>query len=175
MPTFRILGVASLAAVLVLLPSLPATAQTAAIEGVRSEFTAVTTAVMTAANKTPEGLLGYRPTPEVFTLRKMLLHIAGASYSICSGFTGEFGKHPKVDADAQVSKPEVVSTLAAAFAFCDAAMARATDATLGEVVTAPNGTRRPKSYYASHLLAHTGLHYGNVVTYLRMNKLSPGD
>lgn len=175
MPTFRILGVASLAAVLVLLPSLPATAQTAAIEGVRSEFTAVTTAVMTAANKTPEDLLGYRPTPEVFTLRKMLLHIAGASYSICSGFTGEFGKHPKVNADAQVPKPEVVSTLTAAFAFCDAAMARATDATLGEVVTAPNGTRRPKSYYASHLLAHTGLHYGNVVTYLRMNKLSPGD
>lgn len=52
-------------------------------------------------------------------------------------------------------------------------MTRATDATLAEVVKAPSGTSRPKSYYVSHLLAHTSLHYGNVVTYLRLNRIAP--
>jgi uncharacterized damage-inducible protein DinB len=130
---------------------------------------------MTAANKAPDDLYGYQPTPEVYTLRKMLLHVASASYSICASFKGEPGKRPKVDVDALLPKAEVVTHLTAAFAFCDAALAGATDATLGEFVTTPSGTQQPKSYHASHLLAHTSLHYGNVVTYLRMNKLSPGD
>jgi uncharacterized damage-inducible protein DinB len=167
--------IARAAAALVLLTVGPAGAQTAALDGIRGEFTDVKNAVTTAANRAPEALYGYQPTPEVFTLRKMLLHIADASYSICAGFKGLPGQRPKVDADALLPKAEVITTLTAAFTFCDAAMAAATDATLSEVVTAPSGTTRPKSYYTSHLLAHTSLHYGNVVTYLRLNKLSPGN
>ena len=163
------------AAALVLLAYAPASAQTSAIDGVRTEFTAVKTSVMTAANKAPEALYDYQPTPEVFTLRKMLLHIADASYSICASFKGEPGQRPKVDANALLPKAEVLTHLTASFAFCDAAFSNANDATLAEVVTATSGTKRPKSYHASHLLAHTSLHYGNVVTYLRINKLSPGD
>jgi uncharacterized damage-inducible protein DinB len=171
----RCSDIARAAAALVLLTVAPAGAQTAALDGIRGEFTDVKNAVTTAANKAPEALYGYQPTPEVFTLRKMLLHIADASYSICAGFKGQPGQRPKVDADALLPKADVVTTLTAAFTFCDAAMAAATDATLAEVVTAPSGTKRPKSYYTSHLLAHTSLHYGNVVTYLRLNKLSPGN
>ena len=159
-----------------LLLSAPhARAQSAAMEGIRGEFTAVKTSVMTAANRAPESVYGFQATPEVYTFRKMLLHIADAGYSICSGFKGTPGQRPKVDANAVVPKAEVVATLTQAFAFCDEALAAATDATLGEIVTAPSGTKRPKSYYASHLLAHTSLHYGNVVTYMRLNKLSPGE
>lgn len=165
---------AATAAMFVMTPA-PGSAQTAAMEGIRGEFTAVSKAVMTAANKAPENLYPYQPTPEVFTLRKMLLHIADASYSICAGFKGPGSERPKVDAEAMTPKAQVLEHLTAAFAFCDAALGAATDATLGEVITAPSGTKRPKSYYASHLLAHTSLHYGNVVTYLRINKLSPGD
>jgi len=152
-----------------------ASAQSAAMDGVRMEFDAVKTQVMTAATKAPESLYDYQPTAEVFTLRKMLLHIADASYSICASFKGEPGKRPKVDANTTLPKADVLTHLTASFAFCDAALASATDATLGEGVTAASGTTRPKSYHASHLLAHTSLHYGNVVTYLRMNKLAPGN
>jgi len=70
--------------------------------------------------------------------------------------------------------PALLVTLNAAFTFCDEALGAATDATLAEEVTTPRATR-VKSYYASHLLAHTSLHYGNLVTYLRLNSLSPGD
>ena len=159
----------------ILLSAPHAHAQSAAMDGIRGEFAAVKTSVMTAANKAPESIYGFQATPEVYTFRKMLLHIADAGYSICSGFKGTPGQRPKVDADAMLPKADVVSTLTKAFAFCDEALGAASDATLGETVTAPSGTKRPKSYYASHLLAHTSLHYGNVVTYMRLNKLSPGD
>jgi len=145
------------------------------MDGVRTEFAAVRASVMTAANKAPESIYGYQPTAEVFTLRKMLLHIADASYSICSGFKGTPGQRPKVDADAALPKADVIAGLTAAFGYCDETLKAATDATLGETVTTQSGAKRPKSYYASHLLAHTSLHFGNIVTYLRMNKISPGE
>jgi uncharacterized damage-inducible protein DinB len=170
----RLLVSSPLTVAILLLGSTAASAQTA-IDGIRTEWAAVTKAVMTAANKAPESMFGYQPTPEVFTLRKQLLHIADASYSICASFKGTPGQRPKVEADAPSAKADVIATLTSAFAFCDAALAAATDATLAEVMTTASGAKRGKSYHASHLLAHTSLHYGNVVTYLRLNKLSPGD
>ena len=151
-----------------------AQAQSPAMDGIRTEWSAIKSAVMSAADKTPEALYAYQPTTDVYTLRKMLLHIADASYSLCAGFQGTPGKRPKVDADAAAPKADVIQTLTAAFAFCDAGFAAATDASLGESVTLPNGQTRIKSYYAAHQLAHTNLHYGNVVTYMRINKLAPG-
>ncbi|BCS33675.1 hypothetical protein TBR22_A29020 [Luteitalea sp. TBR-22] len=165
---------ALLAVAALLLSSVPAAAQTA-IDGIRTEFAAVKAQVMTAANKAPESIYGFQATPEVFTLRKQFLHIADASYSICSGLAGTPGKRPKVDADAPLAKADVLAALTGAFDYCDAALKAATDATLAETVKTANGTARVKSYYAAHLLAHTGLHYGNVVTYMRLNKLSPGE
>jgi uncharacterized damage-inducible protein DinB len=170
----RLVLATPVALAILLLGSTAASAQTA-IDGIRTEWAAVTKAVMTAANKAPESMFGYQPTPEVFTLRKQLLHIADASYSICASFKGTPGQRPKVEADAPAAKADVLATLTAAFAFCDAALAAATDATLAEMMTTASGAKRGKSYHASHLLAHTSLHYGNVVTYMRLNKLSPGD
>jgi uncharacterized damage-inducible protein DinB len=155
--------------------AVPANAQNAAMDGIRSEFEAVKTSVLKAANKAPEDLYGFRPTEEVFTFRKLLLHVAGASYNICAGFQNEIGRTPKVDPDSIVPKQQVLDTLQAAFGYCDAALAKASDTTLSETFTAPNGRTRPKSYYVSHLLAHTSLHYGNIVTYLRLKGMSPGD
>ena len=164
-----------LAFVFAILCASSAAAQSPAMDGIRTEWSAIQGGVMTAANKTPDSLYGYRPTPDVFTLRKMLLHIADASYSLCAGFQGTPGQRPKVNADAELPKAEVLQTLTAAFTFCDTAFAAATDASLGERVTLPNGQTRVKSYYAAHQLAHTNLHYGNVITYMRLNKLAPGD
>lgn len=169
------LGFAILAVLALLLAASPARAQSVALEGIRGEFKAVSDSVLKAAQKAPENLYAYQPTPEVFTYRKMMLHVAGASYSLCASFQGKPGEAPKVDANQQASKQQVLETLRAAFSYCDAAMAAASDATLAEVVTAPSGTKRPKSYYVSHLIAHTSLHYGNIVTYMRLNKMSPGD
>ena len=54
---------------------------------------------------------------------------------------------------------------------CEDVFANSNDATLGRTV----GQRPEKSAYFSHLLGHTFLHYGNVVTYMRIKGMSPGD
>jgi len=153
----------------------PVPAQTTALEGIRGEFKSVAANVLTAARKAPESLYSFQPTPEVFTLRKLLLHTAAASYSLCASFQGKPGQGPKVDDNRAASKQEVLDTLSAAFSYCDAAMAPATDSTLAETITTASGNKRPKSYFLSHLIAHTSLHYGNIVTYLRLNKIAPGE
>src|SRR5690606_18122462 len=104
----------------------------------------------------------------------MFLHIAGASYNICSSAAGKPGASPKVDVTAETPKAEVIEKLNAAFAYCDDVFAHSTDANLAETVPTANGPRE-KSYYFSHLLGHTFLHYGNVVTYMRIKGMSPGD
>lgn len=162
------------AAALFIIPTSPVHAQTTAMEGIRAEWNAVKKQVVTAATKAPESIYGYQPTPEVFTLRKMLLHIADASYSICSGLTATPGQRPKVDDDAVLPKADVLKALDGAFTFCDTALAAATDATLAETYKTGSGAVRARSNSVAHLLSHTGLHYGNVVTYMRLNKLSPG-
>jgi uncharacterized damage-inducible protein DinB len=155
--------------------AVAAPAQDNALAGIKDEWSNVKKDVLTAANKAPEDIYGFKPTEEVFAFRKMLLHIAGASYNICAGFQDKRGSQPKVDVDKQASKAEVIDTLNAAFGYCDAAMAAASDATLAETIKAPSGRTRPKSWYASHLLAHTAMHYGNIVTYMRLKGMSPGE
>ena len=160
--------------ILALLAVLPCAAQNKALAGMHREFTAAKTSVLKAANKAPEDIYGFRPTPEVFTLRRMFLHIAGASYSICSSAAGKPGTAPKVDVTAETPKAEVIAKLNAAFAYCEDVFANSNDATLAETVPTSGGPRE-KSYYFSHLLGHTFLHYGNVVTYMRIKGMSPGD
>ncbi|MCC6263058.1 MAG: DinB family protein [Bryobacterales bacterium] len=159
---------------LVLLATLACLAQNPALAGMHREFSAAKASVLKAANKAPEDIYGFRPTPEVFTLRRMFLHIAGASYSICSSAAGKPGSAPKVDVTAESPKAEVIAKLNAAFAYCEDVFAHSSDATLAETVPTANGPRE-KSYYFSHLLGHTFLHYGNVVTYMRIKGMSPGD
>ncbi len=118
----RLLISTGLALAALLLARYSRTAQSAAMDGIRGEFAAVKTSVMTAANKAPESIYGFQATPEVYTFRKMLLHIADAGYSICSGFKGTPGQRPKVDADAALPKADVVATLTKAFAYCDEAL-----------------------------------------------------
>ena len=113
--TKRLLSAMPLAALVLTMGAAPSTAQSSAMDGIRAEFAAVTKSVMTAANKAPESLYGYQPTPEVFTLRKQFLHIADAAYSICAGFKGTPGQRPKMDADAALPKAEVIAALTAAF------------------------------------------------------------
>ena len=175
MSTRNALGFAILGAIALLLAAVPARAQSAALEGMRGEFKAVSDSVMAAATKAPETLYSFQATPEVQTMRQMLLHVAAASYNLCASFQGQPGRGPKVDANKSAPKQEVLETLRAAFSYCDAAMAKTNDATLAEVVTAPSGTKRPKIYYLAHLISHTSLHYGNIVTYMRLNKMSPGN
>lgn len=102
------------------------------------------------------GDLEAKPTPEVMSAKEMLTHIADANYALCSQLKGE-------------AKPKGAG-LEASFDYCLAAI-DGVDGKMAQKTTAK--TPRDKGWIALHLLEHTALHYGNLVTYIRLKGMAP--
>jgi len=125
--------------------------------------------IINAANMMPESKYGYRPTKEVRSFGEILTHVADISYYLCSNMKGEA---PPASPASKTSKPEIIAYLKASFNYCDAAYAGITDAQLN----APAdfwGHATNKMFMVTQLGNHDALHYGNLVTYLRLNGLVP--
>ena len=130
-----------------------------------------TVANITAAANESEALYSYRPTPDVRTFGELIAHVAGSQKMFCAMALGE--KVPD-EADVEKSaktKAAIVAALKESNTYCDRAYAQSDDAVKAKVdIFGQQQTR----YYALIMNAtHDGEHYGNIVTYLRMNKLVP--
>lgn len=98
----------------------------------------------------------FKPTPEVMSVRELVAHIEDANYSLCSQLKGE-------------AKPKGAG-LAESYDYCFAAI----DAIDGKMAQKTNAkTPRDKGWIAFHLLEHNALHYGNLVTYIRLKGMAP--
>lgn len=128
-----------------------------------------------SAKTMPEDKFGYRPVNTVRTYGEILAHVAGANFVFCSAARGQASPHAE-DAFEKSAKTraQIVKALEDSIAYCDAAYAGLTDRSAGEQVNAPFGDG--KTTRAAALMGNTGHvqeHYGNLVTYLRMNGLVP--
>ncbi|MBI5280960.1 MAG: DinB family protein [Candidatus Solibacter usitatus] len=128
--------------------------------------------IMEALGKVKPEDYGFKPSPDVRTMREQFAHIADANYSICSGLKGEANPNTSPLEQKDLGKPELTKAVADSFDYCMAAMEGWSDAKFSEMVKRGT-TERPKAYHALHLLEHTGLHYGNLVTYMRMKGMVP--
>src|SRR5688572_4420165 len=120
--------------------------------GIKADLTA-------AAEAMPEADYGFKPTsmPEVRTFGETILHVASAHFSACArlrGLPAEPG--PNVGHN---NKAEVLKTLAASFAFCDAALSSLTDMSASELIH-QGPVEIPKSAAFVGLLAHDAEMYG---------------
>ena len=70
------------------------------------------------------------------------------------------------------SEAALVEALKASFEYCDRAYAEVDDASAGDTVTM-FGTRVSRVYPLIYNVAHDNEHYGNLVTYMRLNKMVP--
>src|ERR1700744_5311582 len=125
--------------------------------------------IMKAADAMPESRYSYRPTKDVRSFGEIVTHLADISYIVCSNAQGEAPPGP---AGAKASKPEIWASLKGAFAYCDGVYSGFTDAHLN----APAdffGFKTNKMFLLTQVGNHDALHYGNLVTYLRLNGLVP--
>lgn len=124
-----------------------------------------------AADLMPPADYAFKPTPEVRSFGQLVGHIADASYMFCSAAKGE--KKPSLNIEKTVtSKDALKKALAEAFAYCDAVYAASTDKEL----TTPIELFKMKMIKFNALdvnVAHDNEHYGNIVTYMRIKKLTP--
>ena len=127
--------------------------------------------VLRSADKIPGNLWSFQPTPEVRTVAQLFAHIADGQYEFCS-LPAEGKQVDKAIEKTAKTNAEIVAAVKAAFAYCDDAYAKMTDASAAETVTF-FGRPMTKMGIMDFNTAHTMEHYGNLVTYMRINGIVP--
>jgi len=125
--------------------------------------------IMKSADAMPEPKYSYRPTKDVRSFAEILTHVADISYTLCSNVKGE--ANPATPT-AKVSKTEIKAYLKGSFDYCDGAYSGFTDAHLNDSADF-FGVKTNKMFILTQVGNHDALHYGNLVTYLRINGLEP--
>jgi uncharacterized damage-inducible protein DinB len=124
--------------------------------------------IMKSANATPEAKYSYRPTPDVRSFAEILTHVADISYILCSNAKGV----PSPPPSKKASKAEIIAYLKGSFDFCDGVYSTYTDAHLNDPADF-FGHKTNKMFILTQVGNHDALHYGNLVTYMRLNGLEP--
>jgi uncharacterized damage-inducible protein DinB len=125
--------------------------------------------IVKSAEAMPESKYSYRPTKEVRSFAEIVNHVADISYYLCSSVKGE---ETPGTAAAKGSKTEIVAYLKGAFDYCDGVYSGFSDAHLNDPADF-FGAKTNKMFILTQVGNHDALHYGNLVTYLRINGLEP--
>ncbi|MEQ9398605.1 MAG: DinB family protein [Longimicrobiales bacterium] len=164
----------SAAAVAGLLLASPVAAQMdhddASVEGVRNLYTTVKGFLVASAEQASADLYAYRPTEEVRSFGEILGHVANAGYLFCGAAAGM--ERPQLpNAEEFTAKADIVAAVKAMFEFCD--RAHQIDGTrAAEAITFFNQDHTRLSVLAFNM-GHNFEHYGNLVTYMRINGMVP--
>ena len=123
-----------------------------------------------AAEKMPAEYYSFEPTEEVRTFGQMIGHVADGQYRFCSIVIGEKNPTPNIEAT-KTGKTDLIAALKAAFVYCDRAYDGLTDATATDMLKV--GPGMPKLGVLTVNNLHSTLHYGNLITYLRLKHIVP--
>ena len=127
--------------------------------------------LLAAAEAMPADKYGFKPTPAQMTFGELIIHIQGDNRTTCAAIGGA---KPAVEAKLAPSdgKTKLVPALQRSLAFCDAALAPVTDATLGDLVSY-YGHNAPRVDAFIGLVMDWADHYGQQAIYLRLNGVLP--
>lgn len=140
-----------------------------AIADIRAHWHTLSGYVLQAAMDVPEEKYSYKPTPDVRSFGELFSHVAGAQSMFCAMALGE--KPPAEDAVTAKTKAELIEALKQSNRNCDRAYSQ-TDAASGASVDV-FGEQHSRMYALMMNATHDGEHYGNLVTYMRMNGMVP--
>jgi uncharacterized damage-inducible protein DinB len=149
----------------------PSTAPASPVANVRMLWAQVRDYITASAEDMSEAQYAYRPTPDVRTFGELIGHLAGSQNMFCATALGE--KPPAEDAVEKAAKTKAALQQAwkESNAYCTKAYALADAGLSGKVDLF--GEQRTKLFVLMENMVHDNEHYGNIVTYMRMNKLIP--
>lgn len=154
------------------------TAPQTLVSEVQRQYTQVSNNFTRAAEQFPEEKYGWQPTPDVRTWERLVAHMTDDNNGNCFMLAGLTERPASVEMpmnDAAVAtkktKAELVAGLTAAVETCNKAFAAVTPANMLE----PSGGRGNASRLGQLIVvtAHNNEHYGNMVTYMRLQGLVP--
>jgi len=134
-------------------------------------YTMVKQNIMRTAEKVPADKYAFRPTDSVRTIGQLLAHVADGQYEFCGAAVGDHER--KNFEETAKTKAEIQSALKTAFSYCDAIYAKMTDAKALELMPGFGGQKITRLSMLDFNVAHTNEHYGNLVTYMRIEGIVP--
>lgn len=127
--------------------------------------------IIKSAEQMPEASYSYKPTPEVRSFGQLIGHVAGAQYVYCAAVLGDKDASEGDIEKTKTSKADLVAAIKASTEYCKKAYMLSDAAAMGSIKVF--GQDRTKLYALIGNASHDSEHYGNIVTYLRLNKMVP--
>jgi uncharacterized damage-inducible protein DinB len=141
------------------------------VAGSKTVYNVSKSNILASAEKVPADLWNFRPTKDIRTFGQLFAHIADGQYEFCG--TAVEGKPVAKDIEKTVEgRDAIIAALKEAFAYCDSAYAYMTDATAAEPVKF-FGLSLTRLSAMDFDTAHNMEHYGNLITYMRLNNIVP--
>lgn len=142
------------------------------VDGLAKLFAGIEETVMATAETAPESLYGFKPASNVRSFGQILAHIADAQKALCQGTHGTNVNLTDAIEKSATTKMAIIEALRDTFAGCKKSIATLTDKDAARMV--PFG-REPSSIatIVAFTISHSNEHYGNLVTYMRLNGIVP--
>ena len=138
---------------------------------VKAQAEQVRALILRTAEKVPEDLYAFKPTPDVRSLGGLIGHIADAHVLLCGMAEGGKPAFNQVH-EKKTTRAELVAALKESFAACDKVFAATTDAN-GSTPVNMFGQPQSRLGVLAFNNSHTWEHYGNLVTYMRLKNIVP--
>jgi hypothetical protein len=145
---------------------------------VKTMYTNVQNFITKAVEQFPADKLAWQPTPAVRTWARLIGHITDDNNGACYLIAGETTRPARADAPdgqespaSKLSKDDLLKGYKESVERCNKAFAALTEANMGERA-GPTSTRS-KIGILMYNTSHTNEHYGNIVTYMRLNNMVP--
>jgi uncharacterized damage-inducible protein DinB len=125
-----------------------------------------------ALGKIPETMLDFKPTEGVMTFREITGHLINTDNRLCSLVKGEAAPDTRDYQKEKLSLTDLAAAWKKSGDYCSAFLGSLSDADLAGTIKM--GQREmSKASLATRLVQHQGLHYGNLITYMRIKGLVP--
>lgn len=168
--TMKTFGAAAILAAFSVAPLAAQTPPDPLIDSVEDGAGYARSMLMAAADRMSEEDYAFRPTPDVRSFGQLLAHVAQSNYGFCSAVKGE--PSPAVDLEkTATTKADIRKALSESYEYCDRAfqdLETRAQSTI-EFMGAPRPILAVRIFQTHHSL----LHYGNVVTYMRLRGKVP--
>jgi uncharacterized damage-inducible protein DinB len=143
-------------------------------DAVRQSLAQQSKNLVAAAELMPADKYGYHPTDAQMTFGKLIVHIVQTNTLICSAIGGTPASPEIMKMPDTTPKDTLVAEIRKSFAGCTDALAKVTDAQLGEEVSMM-GRRTGQSRAAAMVTISNDWadHYSTAAVYLRLNGILP--
>jgi uncharacterized damage-inducible protein DinB len=149
----------------------PLAAQSSMAEQLRQQWAASRRQMVRIAEAMPADKYGYRPTPDVRSFGEIINHVAGEGRMELEAVGGaQLGSPERYDS--LRDRAEIVRALSEFFDYGTTLLASMTDQQALESVTLRE-RQSPRWAVVVGAMGHNKEHYGNLVTYLRLNGITP--